>query len=99
MRLAAVSLAFLTTASVALWGHPASAEWYRVCIGQYAGRCSGGYNHWFTCGTNRNGAAQRICTVYTPRGPIYRRYDTVTVASYGGNRCGYLVYDVFCYRW
>ena len=27
----------------------------------------------------------------------YRRFDTVTVASYGGNRCGYLVYDVFCY--
>ena len=98
MKARAIVLALIAAACLTSWSQPASAEWYRVCIGQYANRCSGGYNYWFGCGTNRNGIAQRICTIYTPRGPIYRRVDTVTAASYGGNRCGYLIFDVFCYH-
>lgn len=96
MRTRALSIALTATAFMTGWASPAASEWYRACIGQYAGRCPGGYNYWFPCGTNTQSVGNRACVIYTPRGPVYRPFNIIKVSDVGGNRCGYLTIDIFC---
>jgi hypothetical protein len=97
MQMRAFLIGVAAAAFATTWTSEANAEWYRACIGQYANYCRAGYNYWFPCGTSVQAAGNRACVIYTPRGPVYRPFSTVTVSSVGGHRCGYLTIDIFCH--
>ena len=75
----------------------ASAESYRVCIGQYEHKCPTRKDAWFKCGTSIQSAGNRLCTIYTPGGPRPRPWNYRVLYDVGGNRCGYLGLVVTCF--
>jgi hypothetical protein len=75
----------------------ASAESYRVCIGQYEHKCPTRKDAWFKCGTHIQTAGQSVCTIYTPSGPRYRSWNYRRLYDVSGGRCGYLGLVVTCF--
>jgi hypothetical protein len=76
--------------------YPASAESYRVCIGQYEHKCPAAKDAWFKCRTSIQSAGQSVCTIFTPSGPRYRNWSYRTSYDKEGNQCGYLGIVVTC---
>lgn len=93
----AVLYAVIAVIGMASLGSSANAESYRACIGQYEHKCPTRKDAWFPCRTSIQSAGNRLCTIYTPRGPRMRPWNYRVLYDVSGNKCGYLGLVVTCF--
>lgn len=73
---------------------------HRFCMGQESTSCP--EQPHFGCpqdtGVGAEEIAKSMCTINTAEGKKVLDFQVVPKSSKGGNRCGYTVYEVTCFR-
>jgi hypothetical protein len=90
----------LLAIAVTALGSECSAQTLSVCRGEYQGECQRRYSVpldytlFIGCG-DPDDVAKKTCNVQGGSAP---RYRVILRKSQSGNRCGYNIYDIYCYN-